>query len=104
MSGLRWASCVIVAVMLFLAGCFSTLEQRWAAIDEQMRQEIGLKTKDYCVSEWGNPTKRTKAADGGDIWTWEWRGYGGSQGWNKILTFTPEGVLKDFHRDYWPKE
>jgi hypothetical protein len=104
MSNVRLRFFVIVMVMLLLAGCYWTLEQRWAAFDAQMRQEIGVKTKDSYVSEWGNPTKRTKAADGGEIWTWEFRGYGGRQGWNKILTFTPDGVLKDFHREYWPKE
>ena len=104
MNGLRWMSCVSLAGMLFLAGCYWTMEQRWAAFDEQMRQEIGVKTKDYYLSERGNPTKRTKTADGGEIWTWEWRGYGGGQGWNKILTFTPDGVLKDVQRDYWPKD
>ena len=95
---------VIVGVMLLLAGCFLTLEQRWEKIDEQMRQEIGVKTKDYYISEWGNPAKRTKTTDGESIWIWEFRGYGGRQGWNKILTFTPDGVLKEFRREYWPKE
>jgi hypothetical protein len=95
---------IIVVVAFLLAGCFLSLEQRWEAFDEQMRQEIGVKTKDYYVSEWGNPTKRVKLADGGSTWTWEFRGYGGAQGWNKTLTFTPDGVLKEFHREYWPKE
>jgi hypothetical protein len=97
-------SSIIVVMAFLLAGCFSSLEQRWEGFDEQMRQEIGVKTKDYYVSEWGNPTKRVKLADGGSTWIWEFRGYGGAQGWNKTLTFTPDGVLKEFHREYWPKE
>jgi hypothetical protein len=98
-----WTSSIIV-VALLLVGCFSSLEQRWKRFDEQMRQDIGVKTKDYYISEWGNPTKRTTSADGGSTWTWQFRGYGGRQGWNKSLTFTSDGVLKEFHREYWPKE
>ena len=79
-------SSVIVGAMLLLAGCFLTVEERWQKIDEQMGQEIGVKTKDYYVSEWGNPAKRIRAADGGSIWTWEFRGYGGRQGWEKDET------------------
>jgi len=41
---------------------------------------FGVKTKDYHVSERGNPTKRVKLADGGSTWMWEFRGYGGAQG------------------------
>lgn len=104
MSGLGWRSFIIAGIVLFLAGCFPTLEQRWEKIDEQMQQQIGVKTKDYYLSEWGNPAKRTTTANGESIWTWEFRGYGGRQGWNKILTFTPDGVLREFRRDYWPKE
>jgi hypothetical protein len=51
-------SSIIVVVAFLLAGCFLSLEQRWEAFDEQIRQEIGVKTKNYYVSEWGNPTKR----------------------------------------------
>lgn len=97
-------SSIIVVAAIFLAGCFASPEQRWEAFDEQMRQEVGVKTKDDYVREWGNPTKRVKLPDGGSTWTWEFRGYGGAQGWDKTLTFTPDGVLKEFHRDYWPKE
>lgn len=93
---------VLIAVPL-LAGCFATLEERWQAFDEKMRQEIGVKTKEYYVQEWGRPAKRTKTGDGGEILRWESRGYGGAQGWNKILTFGPDGILKEFQRDYWPK-
>ena len=69
MNRLGWMSSIIVVLMLFLAGCFLSVEQRWEKIDEQMQQEIGVKTKDYYVSEWGNPAKRVKLADGGSIWT-----------------------------------
>ena len=104
MKRLRWMSSIIVVVMLLLlVGCLS-VEERWEKIDEQMQQEIGVKTKDYYLSEWGNPATRVKAADGGSIWTWEFRAYGGAEGWNKILTFRPDGVLKEFRREYWPKE
>ena len=68
---LGWMSFIIAVVMLLVAGCFLSVEQRWEKIDDQMRQEIGVKTKDYYVSEWGNPAKRYKTADGGSIWTWE---------------------------------
>lgn len=98
------SSFAILAMALLLVGCFSSLEQRWERFDEEMRQDIGVKTKDYYISEWGNPTKRTTMADGGSTWTWQFRGYGGAQGWDKSLTFRPDGVLKEFHRDYWPKE
>jgi hypothetical protein len=96
-------SSTLTAVLL-LTGCYFTLEQRWAAFDAQMQKEIGVKTKDYYIREWGAPAKRTKAPDGGETLTWESRGYGGNQGWNKILTFTSDGVLKGVQRDYWPKE
>ncbi|HJT20011.1 MAG TPA: hypothetical protein VJ746_06050 [Nitrospira sp.] len=95
---------ILVAAMFFPAGCYLTAEQRWEAFDTQMRQDIGVKTKDYYVHEWGRPTKRRQTIDGEETLTWEWRGYGGAQGWNKSLTFAPDGVLKDFQRDYWPKE
>ncbi|MDK2742922.1 MAG: hypothetical protein NDI90_08395 [Nitrospira sp. BO4] len=95
---------IFVLMLLSLAGCYWTLEQRWQAFDEQTRQEVGAKTKDYYVHEWGNPSKQLKTIDGEEVCTWEWRGYGGSQGWNKTLKFSPVGVLKDFHREYWPKD
>lgn len=94
---------VLIAVPL-LSGCYWTLEQRWGAFDAKMRQEVGVKTKDYYVREWGQPTKRANAGDGGEILRWESRAYGGAQGWNKALTFGPDGVLKEFQRDYWPKD
>lgn len=96
-------SIVLIAVP-FLSGCFATLEERWQAFDTKMRQEVGVKTKEYYVREWGHPAKRAKAGDGGEILRWESRAYGGAQGWNKALMFGPDGVLKEFQRDYWPKE
>lgn len=91
-------------LVLGLAGCFNTMEQRWEAFDASRRAEIGVKTKDYYVSEWGRPAKREKSQDGGETLTWTFSGYGGAQGWRKTLMFTSDGVLKDFSRDYWPKE
>ena len=94
---------VTLAALLSLPGCL-TLEQRWEQFDQDRRQEIGVKSKDYYLSEWGKPAKRARSDDGGEVWTWEFSGYGGAQGWNKTLIFTPDGVLRDFRRDYWPKE
>ncbi len=95
-------SAAVVALTL-LPGCL-TREQRWEQFDTERRQEIGVKTKDYYLNEWGKPAKRVKSHDGGEEWTWEFSGYGGAQGWKKTLIFTQNGVLKDFRRDYWPKE
>ena len=95
---------VSLILVLFLTGCFNTLEQRWEAFDAERREEIGLKTKDYYLTEWGKPAKREKSGDGGETLTWAFSGYGGAQGWRKTLMFTPDGVLKNFSRDYWPKE
>lgn len=89
--------------LIWLPGCL-TLEERWQQFDMDRRQEIGVKTKDYYLTEWGKPAKRAKSNDGGEVWTWEFSGYGGAQGWRKTLIFTQDGVLKDFRRDYWPKE
>jgi hypothetical protein len=91
-------------LVLALGGCFSTMEQRWEAFDADRRAEVGVKAKDYYVSEWGRPGKREKSQDGGETLTWTFSGYGGAQGWRKTLMFTSDGVLKDFSRDYWPKE
>jgi hypothetical protein len=85
----RTSKALFVAILL--AGCFLSLEQRWEAFDEQMLQEIGVKIKDYYVSEWGNPTNRVKLANGGSTWTWEFRGYDGVQGWPPELPF-PGGI------------
>jgi hypothetical protein len=97
-------SIIMVAATLPVSGCFMTLEERWQAFDTKMQQEVGVKTKESYVREWGHPAKRAKVGDGGEILRWESRAYGGAQGWNKILTFGPDGVLKEFQRDYWPKE
>lgn len=94
----------ILMLLTCSTGCPLTLEQRWEAFDADRRQEIGVKTKDYYLSEWGKPAKRDTTANGERVWTWEFRGYGGAQGWRKTLIFTPDGVLKDFSRDYWPKD
>ena len=97
-------SIIMVAATLLVSGCFMTMEQRWEAFDAKMRQEVGVKTKNYYVREWGQPTRRAKAEGGGEILRWESRAYGGAQGWNKALMFGPDGILKEFQRDYWPKE
>jgi hypothetical protein len=97
-------ACFALMLMLFLTGCFNTLEQRWQAFDADRTAEIGMKTKDYYITEWGKPAKRARLEDGGEIITWTFSGYGGNQGWRKTLTFTPDGILKSFERDYWPKE
>ena len=94
---------MMLAALIAVPGCL-TLEQRWQQFDADRRQEIGVKTKDYYLSEWGKPAKRVKSDDAGEVWTWEFSGYGGAQGWKKTLIFTQDGVLKDFRRDYWPKE
>lgn len=98
------AVCLILMIMPCVTGCFQTLEQRWEAFDAERRAEIGVQTKDYYVAEWGKPATRSKAENGEETLTWKFSGYGGAQGWIKTLIFTPDGVLKDFHRDYWPKE
>jgi hypothetical protein len=104
MRKLRLLSQIVLIAVPLLSGCYWTLEQRWEAFDAKMKQEVGVKTKDDYVREWGRPTKRAKSGDGGEILRWESRAYGGAQGWNKILTFGPDGVLTEFQRDYWPKE
>lgn len=98
---LHW---IVVTALWLSTGCYWTMEQRWEAFDAERRQEIGLKTRDFYLSEWGKPTKRTATQDGGEMWTWESSGYGGAQGWKKTLSFSSDGTLKDFSRDYWPKE
>lgn len=97
-------SILVAAPVLFVSGCSMTMEQRWEAFDTRMRQEIGVKTEDYYVREWGKPAKKRQTTDGGEIATWEFRNYDDAQGWNQDLTFGPDGVLKEFHRDYWPKD
>jgi len=94
----------VLTAMLFLNGCYMTKEQRWEAFDAERRQDVGVKTTAYYLTEWGKPKKRMRSQDGGEVLTWESSGYGGAEGWRKTLTFTPDGVLKDFRREYWPKE
>ena len=94
---------VTLVTLISMPGC-SKKEERWQQFDLDRRQEIGVKTKDYYLTEWGKPATRAKSDDGGEVWTWEFSGYGGAQGWKKTLIFTQDGVLKDFRRDYWPKE
>ncbi|HEU4683600.1 MAG TPA: hypothetical protein VFS39_03760 [Nitrospira sp.] len=98
-----WLTLMVAALLASAASC-STLEQRWERFDMERRQEIGVKTKEYYLSEWGKPAKRTTSNDGGEVWTWEFSAYGGAQGWRKTLIFAPDATLKDFRRDYWPKE
>lgn len=97
-----WLS--VVAVALLASGCFGTMEQRWAAFDEQMRQEVGVKTKEYYLKEWGGPANWEKLKDGGEALTWEWRARSGTEGWQKILIFSSGGILRDFKREYWPRK
>ncbi len=54
---------LILLTLISLPGCL-TLEQRWQRFDMERRQEIGVKTKDYYLSEWGKPAKRVKSDDG----------------------------------------
>ncbi|MDE3118602.1 MAG: hypothetical protein KGL03_06245 [Nitrospirota bacterium] len=101
---MRFAWLLLVGVLLPSAGCYQTMEQRWQAIDAQMQQEIGIKTKEHYFSEWGRPARREKLANGGEIIIWEQKAYGGAQGWRKTLTFSPDGVLREFSRTYWPQD
>lgn len=98
---LRRFSVAGALVLLLTAGCFTSPEERWSAFDARMRQEIGVKTKHDYLRDWGKPTSRAVDRDGGEVWIWEWTGYGGAQGWRKKLNFSPDGALKDFSREYW---
>lgn len=73
------AAWLILTIVDSVSGC-STWEQRWQQFDDQRRQEIGVKTKDSYSTEWGQPAKRARSEDGGEVWTWEFSGYGGAQG------------------------
>jgi len=53
-------SILVAAAVLFVSGCSMTMEQRWEAFDTRMRQEIGVKTEDYYVREWGKPAKNDR--------------------------------------------
>ena len=105
-TAILWIKRLMVTMFFFgysglLLGCYSG---RWQEYDETMKSQIGSKNKDYYIAEWGNPSKRTRSQEGEDVWIWESSGYGGAQGWRKTLVFSSDGVLKDFRRDYWPKE
>ena len=52
-------SAALLALTL-LPGCL-TREQRWEEFDTERRQEIGVKTKDHYLNEWGKPAKRVKS-------------------------------------------
>jgi hypothetical protein len=65
-----------LVALISMPGC-SSKEERWQQFDRHRRQEIGVKTKDYYLTEWGKPAKRAKSDDGGEVWTWEFSGYGG---------------------------
>ena len=94
----------IIFVFGLLAGCYSG---RWEKFDETMKSQIGIKNRDHYVVEWGPPSKRAKLDDGGEVLTWEWQGQvqdqsgGHSQGWQKTLIFSPDGLLKDYKWQYW---
>ena len=47
-------ACFALMLVLFLTGCFNTMEQRWEAVDADLKAEIGVKTKDYYMTEWGS--------------------------------------------------
>ncbi len=87
-----------------LTGCYST---RWHTFDEGMQAEIGVKNKDYYIVQWGPPHRLATLEDGGAVLTWEWQGFvrdrysGHSQGWQKTLKFSPEGVVEDYSWQYW---
>jgi hypothetical protein len=72
-----------------------------------MKQEKGIKNRDYYITKWGPPNRRAKLDDGGEVLTWEWQGYaagesgGHSQGWEKTLIFGSDGILKDHNYKYW---
>lgn len=93
---------VLLAVQL--AGCYSS---RWEKFDETMKSQIGVKNKDHYIVQWGPPSKRAKLDDGGEVLTWEWQGHvqnqhaGHSQGWQKNLSFSADGLLKDYKWEYW---
>ena len=94
----------IIFVFGLLAGCYSG---RWEKFDETMKSQIGIKNRDHYVVEWGPPSKRATLDDGGEVLTWEWQGHvqdqsgGHSQGWQKTLIFSPDGLLKDYKWQYW---
>jgi len=80
------------------------MAERKAAFEEQVRPEVGVKTKDYYLDVWDLPANREPLSDGGESLTWEWRSMDGRMGWQKTLIFSPEGLLKDYRWTHWPRK
>ncbi len=91
-------------MVLVTSGCFATQAERWAAFETRMNADIGVATPQKYIQEWGKPAKQRTLPDGSQEFRWEFRGYGGGQGSDKILTFGPDKLLKEYKYDYWPKE
>lgn len=51
MARLACHACFPLMLVLFLTGCFNTLEQRWEVFDADRTAEVGVKTKDYYITE-----------------------------------------------------
>jgi hypothetical protein len=84
---------VTLGALISMPGC-STKEERWQQFDMHRRQEIGVMTKDYYLTEWGKPAKRAKSDDGGEVWTWEFSGYGGGSGLEKDAVLRTGWILE----------
>lgn len=95
---------ILLVSLGLLTGCYSS---RWEKFDETMKSQIGTKNRDHYIAQWGPPSKRATFDNGGEVLTWEWQGHarnqhgGHSQGWQKTLIFSPNGLLKDYKWDYW---
>lgn len=94
---------ILMAVTL-LCGCIQTMADRWAAFDARMKADVGVQNAQYYYDQWGRAAKERKLPDGRWEIQWQMRGYGGGQGWDKTLVFGPDGKLKSYSYDYWPKE
>lgn len=94
----------MIALTVTTWGCVQTMADRWAAFDARMKADVGVQTAQHYYDEWGRPAKQRKLPDGSWEMRWEMRGYGGGQGWDKTLIFSPDGKLKSYSYDYWPKE
>jgi hypothetical protein len=93
----------VVAMALVLAGCYA---MRWSEFDKTMQSEVGIKTKEYYLAKWGEPTKAVKLEDGGEVLVWERDEVAANRrqqkkGWRKTLIFRSDGVLKDYDWQYW---
>jgi hypothetical protein len=96
---------VLILLLTFLTwGCYQTMADLWGAFDARMKADVGVKTTQYYYAEWGRPAKQRTLADGSQEIRWEMRGYGGAQGWDKTLVFDPDGKLRSYTYDYWPKD